>query len=233
MEASDRREFTTHLANAWTLYGKPLTPGTLDIFWHGLKPYAFEAVKRALNLHIVDPDRGQYAPKPADLIRLIEGDTETQALRAWGKALDGLKRAGVYASVVFDDPLIHTVITDMGGWVGLGQMKTADETYRGHEFARRYRGYLAQRALPAYPERLKGLIEKQNAAAGYDEGIPEPILLGDPAKARRVLAGTVPGAIADHRPRARPDPVDGHQETPGPVRARYEPAQERASNGAK
>lgn len=186
MESSDRDEFQRRLTAAWSLYGKSVTPDVLGIFWSALKPWPLDDVARALNKHAASPDVGQYAPKPADLIRQIEGDTESQAMRAWAKVLEAIQRVGSYASVTFDDPLIHVVLDEMGGWIYLGETLTVDETpFRAAEFVKRYRGYASQRARPPFTPRLAGRVERHNAPLGAE--VPLPILIGDPAKAQRVL----------------------------------------------
>jgi len=60
-------------------------------------------------------------PKPADIIRAIKGNSQTQSLQAWSKVEDAIRLVGPYRSVVFDDLAIHGVLQEMGGWVKLCQ----------------------------------------------------------------------------------------------------------------
>ncbi len=114
----------------------------IDIYWQVLKQYELEDVQNAFQSHIQNPDCGQFLPKPADIVRLIEGSGETKALLAWAKVERAVIQIGSYQSVVFDDPLIHAVIEDMGGWVKLCSMKNEQMPFYANEFQKRYMGYV-------------------------------------------------------------------------------------------
>lgn len=73
MRTEDKAEFTTFLATAMSVYGKQITTGFVDLFFNALGLYDLATVKEALSRHVQDPDGGQFAPKPADLIRQIQG----------------------------------------------------------------------------------------------------------------------------------------------------------------
>ena len=64
------------------------------------------AVADALNRHAVNPDNGQFLPKPADIVRLINGNTVDRALVAWSTVERAIRSTGPYQSVVFDSPEI-------------------------------------------------------------------------------------------------------------------------------
>ena len=193
MTPNDFDEFQRRLTAAWALYGKSITEDVLEIFWQALQSYPLADVKQALNRHAIDPDVGQYPPKPADLIRQLEGDPESQAMQAWSKVWQAVGRVGTYQSVVFDDPLIHAVVEEMGGWLVFGQFTEEEQPFRAQEFVKRYRAYQTVRRCPPYPPKLIGRTEHTNATAGFTEAIPPPVLLGDPAQARQVQAQGVHG----------------------------------------
>lgn len=181
----DREAFAAMLSAVAEIYGKALTPQLIAIYWQALAPYDLAAVRKALDMHVRNPDTGQYWPKPADVIRMLGGTTEDAALQAWATAERAIRRIGGYESVVFDDPLIHRCIEDMGGWQKLCETLEEELPFRAREFSARYRGYAMRRDIPQYPSHLIGRFEADNSARGYDA--PAPVLIGDPDACRRVL----------------------------------------------
>ena len=167
--------------------GKPLSPGVIAIYWQGLKDLDLPAVRHALNAHVQNPDTGQFMPKIADVRRMLGGTTQDSALRAWAKVDKGVRHVGPYASVAFDDALIHRVLHDMGGWVGLAS-KTEDEwPFVAKEFENRYRGYAMRNERPEYPPALTGIAEAENVRRGLRSDPPR--LIGDASKAEAVMQG--------------------------------------------
>ena len=187
MQSSDFDGFSDVIGAVFELYAKPVSEFATQIWWEALKPFDLPAVRLALSRHVQNPDTGQFPPKPADVIRMLGGTTQDSALRAWAKVDKAVRQVGTYASVAFDDALIHRVLHDMGGWVGLGQ-KTEDEwPFVAREFENRYRGYAMRGERPDYPPVLIGLSEADNATRGHKPDGAR--LIGDADKARAVMAG--------------------------------------------
>jgi hypothetical protein len=183
MQPTERAAFRQLLVGIGMLYGKSLHESVLAIWWQAVKHREFNAVKAALNAHVTNPDNGQFMPKPADVARYLEGSRESQALQAWSKVMDTLHRLGSYATVVFDDALIHAVIEDMGGWIHLCHMLTKDVPFRANEFEKRYAAYVLHPPT-RYPKQLIGWGEQQNRMGGYEPN--PPLLVGDAERALRV-----------------------------------------------
>lgn len=185
MQAKDAVSFREGISGVMGFYEKTLAPFAFDAWWNALKIYELNAVIDAFNRHLANPDAGQYPPKPADIRRMLEGSTQDAALRAWAKVDKGIREVGTYEDVVFDDALIHRVIQDMGGWIGLGT-KTEDEwPFIAKEFENRYRGFKAKNEPFEYPWKLLGLTNAHNERNGFKA--EEPILIGDETKALAVL----------------------------------------------
>jgi hypothetical protein len=186
MQPSDRKAFATLILAVSEYHGKQLSPEVLRIYWDGLSGYEFEDVQRILNEHLRNPDTGQFMPKVADVVKFIEGSTLTQAMRAWRKVEHAIHAAGGWQSVVFDDFLIHAVISDMGGWELLCQTTKDELVFKIREFERRFQGYRL-RSPGEYPRRLIGRFERENAVHGY--ATQPPMLIGDPQSAQLVYQG--------------------------------------------
>lgn len=187
MNASDKPEFFALMADVQAFYGKDFSAFAGRVWWEAMKAYDFRAVADALNRHCVNPDSGQFAPKPADVVKMLAGSTQDAALVAWSKVDRAVREVGTGRSVVFDDPAIHRVVTDMGGWTPLGQ-KTEDEwPFVRNEFVNRYRGYRMRSETPEYLPVLIGQYQAQNQRLGFES--EPPTLIGDVEAAKAVMLG--------------------------------------------
>lgn len=184
MNMNDLAEFTDLLTTISAFYRVPLSRKSLELYWNTLQLFEWPEVKAAFQSHLIDPDAGQYFPKPADVVRHIDGNSDTQALKAWSKVDEAIRSVGCYASVVFDDPIIHVVIDDMGGWIRLCQTLLKDLPFRANEFKKHYAGYV-NHPPHHYPKQLFGLEAQQNGMHGYTT--KPPLLIGDPKQAFAVL----------------------------------------------
>lgn len=88
MQSTDSQEFATLVARTWRFYGK--TPSGEDVadWFDLLQECALSDVAVAFRRHLTDPVRGQYLPKPADIIRHLPaatpGDGRPGPDEAWG-----------------------------------------------------------------------------------------------------------------------------------------------------
>ncbi|MCG5538974.1 hypothetical protein [Halorhodospira sp. 9622] len=90
MNAEDRQPFAESLQATMELYDKALSKQALQLWWQALSDYAFEEVRGGLSRHIQDPERGRFAPKPADVIAAIQSAYLSQwpsAEQAWAQAI--------------------------------------------------------------------------------------------------------------------------------------------------
>lgn len=185
MKQSDFDSFLDVMQLVAEQYGKKPSDGLIHLYWQGLKDYDFPAVSEAIGKHLANTDTGQFIPKIADIIRMMQGTSLDAALSAWSKVDKALRNVGPHESVVFDDAIIHKVLHDMGGWLMLGT-KTEDEwPFVAKEFENRYRGFKSRNEKIEYPAKLIGLFEAANTKDGYKP--VNPILIGDKNKAMEVL----------------------------------------------
>lgn len=179
MTQTDAEKFQQSLRGVYALYRADISPAVIAIWWNALKGYDLEAVVEALGRHAMNPDTGQFLPKPADVVKAIEGASADVALQAWAKVLEGLRRFGTYESVAFDDQIIHRVLTDLGGWVWLGRQAEKDMPFVEKRFRDAYRAWRTRGLGMTEPVRhLPGIVETHNAGAGHRHAIPAPKLIG-------------------------------------------------------
>lgn len=169
-------------------YGRELSEGVIALYWQGLHQYPIDDIEAAIGRHLQNPDSGQWMPKIADIVRMIDGTTQSAAALAWAKVMRAIGAVGQWQSVGFDDPVIHLAIDDLGGWPKLCQTTEAELPFTQKRFETNYRAY-RQRGndLPPHPRYLPGVSELQNAAQGFQSDVPR--LVGDLERAQLVYRG--------------------------------------------
>lgn len=187
MKQQDFDEFCEMLDLVAEQHNKRLSDGLKMLYWQGLSDFDIEAVKQAAYRHLRNPDTGQFMPKIADFIRMLQGTTQDSALVAWAKVDKAVRQVGTYVDVVFDDPIIHRVIHDMGGWIGLGNKNTEEWPFVAKEFETRYRGFKQKIDIPDYPPKLIGIATAHNEQKGLP--VDPPMLIGNELRARQVFNG--------------------------------------------
>jgi hypothetical protein len=187
MVESEQKGFYALLAGVYGFYRVDLTPFALTVWWEACKPFDAAAVKDALNRHCVNPDNGQFLPKPADVVKLLSGSTKDAAYLGWSKVQNAMLSVGAYETVCFDDPIINQVVHDLGGWPYLCGLKQDETPFKANEFVTRYQGIRTRGGLQQWPQKLTGIADMGNAANGFGGG--DVRLIGDARAAQKVLAG--------------------------------------------
>jgi hypothetical protein len=181
MKIEDHRPFVEMLAVVFDNYGKELSPALTDFWWQLMQPYDLPALRDAFNRHCVNPDNGQWVPKPADIVKLIEGGTKDSALLEWSKVDRAVRSIGPWESVTFDDPITATVIADMGGWIRLNEGTDDDWPFKAKEFEARYRAYKTAGGVAQAPQKLVGIADAVNRQTGIDD---RPVVIAGNGKNR-------------------------------------------------
>lgn len=176
MIEQDMDKFAAILTGVGELYGKTISAPVINIFWGALKNYDIDSVEDAVQRHITNPDAGQFMPKLADLIRMIEGGSKDAAAVAWSKVDEALRHIGTYQDIRFDDPIIMRVIHDMGGWVGFGDKLEDEWPFVANDFKARYTAYRSRRAPFDPPKLLIGRAGGYNRSNGF--AIDPPVNYG-------------------------------------------------------
>lgn len=108
--------FAAQLAMLSEMYGREITPAMRDVWWSAMEAVDLPDFKRAVSQHIADTDAGQWMPKPADILRKLDGTGKDRAAGAWAKVDAAVRRVGPWSRVAFDDPRIHAAVEAIGGW---------------------------------------------------------------------------------------------------------------------
>lgn len=189
MQQTDYVRLGELLSNVYSMYRQPFDPNFTAVWLNAMSSYTFEDIEVGINRHMLNPENGRYAPLPADIVRVIDGGTGVQAASAWTKVEQAVKRVGPWRTVIFDDPIIHRVIEDMGGWTKMNDHATMEDLkFAGIDFGKRYQGYVLKGGIAQdYPAKLLGYAESANSNGGF--AVEAPLLIGVASVASKVGQG--------------------------------------------
>jgi hypothetical protein len=170
MTPDEKPKFVTMFAKIWSgIYSKEISTNTLDLYWKILESCSLSAIERALFKHLRDAERGRFLPLPSDLMHQINGSSPF--LSAWTKVSKAIQIHGTYQTVVFDDPIIHCVIHEMGGWIQLCEQEVSKLPFYQKEFERRYQYYF-RHPPNNHPKSLMGKADQYNQQIGFSLSLP-------------------------------------------------------------
>jgi hypothetical protein len=218
MKPNEQAAFTQLMTDALAYYRQPVSEFTLTVWWLAMQPYTIEQVRKAISAHVMNPENGQFAPKVADVVKVLSGTSTDRAALAWGKVHEAMSAVGAYTDVVFDDPAIHAVVQDMGGWPKCCRAELKELGYLQHRFTEGYKAYAGRGVFP-YPRALMG---DRSPDSEYEKRLlplPKPALVGDPVAALRVYEGGEAGGktLITHASAALPQLKNVSHETRSPA----------------
>lgn len=196
MKPNEKPEFTALIADALGYWKQDVSEFALAVWWSGCQRFDFDQVARALSEHATDPDKGQFAPKVADIVRILGGTKTDRSLREWGRVHEAMARVGAYSDVDFGDGATHAAIRDMGGWPKMCRTEIDQLSYLQHRFCELYKTHDGQ------CEGVPALMGDRSPDDMYiKKGIkpPKPVLIegGNPTKASgfKSIEKSIVGAI--------------------------------------
>ena len=185
MLQSERGDFAQLVTDVLAYYRQDASRFVLDLWWNACKTFDFEQIQKAMQRHATDPEHGQFAPKVADIVRILSGTATDRAALAWGKCLEAMSSVGAYTDVVFDDPAIHAVVEDLGGWPKLCRTEMKELGYVRHRFCESHRAYTGRGQFD-YPRRLGGDRSPDSEYEKVGLKLPRPALIGNQDLAKLV-----------------------------------------------
>ncbi len=128
MHSTDFKDFSQALDDAYELTGTGVTrvisAGAKAMFFAALAQHSLDTVRGALMAHCLDPARGGFPPKPADVIRQIQGaagnDGRPDCDEAWAVAITSQDEADtvVWTAETAEAFGICRPVLDLGDEVG-------------------------------------------------------------------------------------------------------------------
>jgi hypothetical protein len=184
MNQNEQFQFSKLVSDVLGYYRQDASVFTLQVWWSGCQPFSLEQVSKALTANATDPDKGQFAPKVADIVRQLAGTKTDRSLLAWGRVHDAMSSVGAYQDVDFGDNAIHAAIMDLGGWVKLCRTELTEMSYLQHRFCEMYRAYQA-----AGTTEIPALAGDRSPDAMYLKRglpVPKPVRIGGGKSAPRI-----------------------------------------------
>lgn len=179
MTNQDRTEFEIILIALAEIHDKTLSPPQLDLYFNALADFDIATIRKIAN-NLAKTSK--FFPKPADFREQILPNLDAQASLAWDKLYTAFINAGVYRSVVFDDPIIHAVLNSLdGGWIGYCNLSHEELKWYRKDFERLYKNYapLVLSGRIETPKALPGLHEKDDKSTNEAK---TPVFIGDKQK---------------------------------------------------
>jgi hypothetical protein len=187
MQDQDKQKFATLikvLAETYSPNDKP-SKERVEIYFRVLSEYTIEQVEQGIIKLLKTRKTTTTFPVPGEIIDAIGGD-QSNSLLALKKAEAAVEHHGSYSTVVFDDPVIHMVITAMGGWPRFCCPEAYGDNQEWHwkqkEFISLYETF-SKNPRANCPYQLSGLSDIHNSARGFDKFIEKPKIVGDERKA--------------------------------------------------
>jgi len=185
MQNKDFKKFMALLALVADTYSQPrLSEDAVKLYFKVLSDYSLDEVSQAIMEHI---KQSPYMPKPADIIRIIEGTAEDRASEAWYHVLKAIQQYGHYESVQFDNPAIHYAIERMGGWQKLCQLTEEELPFRERDFIKHYIRGERMASWDKVPLRFMGKHEQDNVFNGWDDMIPDTVFIKTNDNVKKML----------------------------------------------
>lgn len=171
MNDHDKMRFKQIFTGVGETYNKEITKTLLSVYFEALKNYSIDQVADALSKHLINPDNGQFFPKPADLVRIltpIERSTEDSAIIAWQLIERAIASVGAYGVLRLDDKIALAAVKSMGSWVQLCHTDREKMAFKRQEFIANYKS-MANYPPDQLPSELLGIEAATNNKLGYDK----------------------------------------------------------------
>ena len=179
MRTTEAKEFSTLMTQVLAFYKQDASDFALSVWWEACKGAELEQIRKALNAHAVHPEKGQFPPKPADIVRELGGTFTDRALIAWGRVQRAVQIVGAYQTADFRDPVIHAVIRELGGWSAVCRVPNDELPFLQKRFCDFHRTYTTRGAPNDTPMQLQGESETTNLAIKSEPSEQAPRLATD------------------------------------------------------
>lgn len=158
--------FSAHMTMLGEMYDRKVSVALMDGYWMVLCDMSDEEFIGSITA-ILSGRKFASFPKPAEILDFAKPDLESIAMLAWGDVERAIYKAGKYASVSFQDPVVNSVIDAFGGWVWLCSQDVSEMKWVRKEFPKLYE---VHSKVETHPTHLIGLSEREN---GYTKEIAQ------------------------------------------------------------
>jgi len=164
------------------VFNRNISDTLSEIYYDVLKNATDDQFKNAVN-QIIQTNKYNCMPKPAEILEHIYGKPQDKSLEAWEITLNAVRSVGGYKTPVFEDQAISDTIQHLGGWVKLCDTPTAEMVWVQKEFEKFYSIFKRN----PRNAKLNGLIDYENGQIG--EKTDTQVLIG--GRKQELLKGEV------------------------------------------
>lgn len=164
MNDLDKKEFSQVMTATGEMYDKSISTSLMRMYFDALKNLTVDQVKEGLSRHSLDLKSGQFFPKPADIVRNIDGasiSTEDRALTAWMAVEAAISSVGSYGTLKLGDKQAMMAVKAIGSWQQLCATDREKLAFKRQEFIANYKA-LESTPVEMLPESLPGIAELEN-----------------------------------------------------------------------
>ncbi len=170
MNDSNKKEFSEIMLAMGEIYDKTLTKTLMAMYFDDLSGFTIDQISGAFKKHRLNQVNGHFFPKPADIVRNIDGgqqSTEDRAMLAWMAVEQAIGRVGAYGTLELEDKQALMAIKNMGTWQQLCHTDRDKLGFKRQEFIKNYQA-LENTAIEHLPQRLHGIEDLNNQRLGVD-----------------------------------------------------------------
>ena len=169
MTENDGNKFRELITMINVNYGEDFTEPQVLLWWNLFKPHSVQSFEQAVYAHIACPDTGMFTPKPANIMKFINGTTkqneqqlEDKADMAWLTITGEVKRVGSWGSLNMEDKQALAAVKSLGGWKFICSKTEAELVWLHKEFIATYKNF-ERTPVEALPDKLPGRVLLENA----------------------------------------------------------------------
>jgi hypothetical protein len=155
----DEKHLIATLAGAYAYYEKDLSKVAIAVWKADLAGYEKEAIDAAFIRHRRDPERGQWLPKIADILRhLRESDHEKRQI-AWAHVLEEVRRVGAYGDPNLTEEQ-RSAMHACGGWRAICHCDQKDLSFMQRRFMEAFDAFesRSQRTIALAAPKVMNLV---------------------------------------------------------------------------
>ncbi len=169
MTNNDQQKFKELIALISETYSEQFSSAQI-VMWSTLfKNVTIKTFENAVYAHISCPDAGMFTPKPANIMKFINGTTkqneqqlEDKAELAWHVIEGEIRRIGSYGSLKMEDKQALAAVKSIGGWKFICSKTKAELIWLHKEFLATYKNF-EHTDVNLLPDKLPGRILLENA----------------------------------------------------------------------
>lgn len=177
MTENDSNKFKELIAAINETYGEQFSQAQTLLWWNMFKPHSIQVFEQAIYQHMACPDAGMFTPKPANLMKFINGTSKQneQALDdkaeiAWHVIEGEIRRIGSHTTLIMEDKQALAAVQAIGGWKKICGLTISELTWAHKEFAAAYKNY-ERTDINLLPDKLPGRIFLENNKRDQSSGM--------------------------------------------------------------